>query len=321
MEQRKGFVKVSHDEFDGRVTTTHAGELRFGGNVLTFKNNLRRVVNGSDDRLLLDCDVLSRSGWPLEKLEILADGVRHDLRFVVHDNEVLSNKVHNHQVSGVFRISTKILLQLASSQDLKARFVSRAKYYQLDDEWINSFSLHCKQFYNNVYDQSLFIEAVSGVSPVQEEEERKSSLERRSTELAELSTKRNIWLAAFLTLPVAIFFLGALILGHIDDWPDWFWAFQILVLVLLCAQWVIPQSRISEIREQISKECPKCNREAIKLRATDREFHGVRSEEKLVYNRLTNQNESKQVTVTDYKVTKNYECSHCFHKWSHSYIE
>jgi len=89
---------------------------------------------------------------------------------------------------------------------------------------------------------------------------------------------------------------------------------QILFLMALTA-WLIPHVEMVWIRYLISKECPACHSTAIRLTSSQETIHAVRSVEKIVANKMTGANESRQVSVTDHEVTEGFICRQCSHNW------
>lgn len=66
--------------------------------------------------------------------------------------------------------------------------------------------------------------------------------------------------------------------------------------------------------------CAKCHAQTIECVSLDDKFLGVRSEQKIIHNAITKQQEQRTVTVSDFRITEFWECASCKHSWQHSYV-
>jgi len=318
----KPFVTIEFDEFDGKTQTKHKKELKFGGNLITIKNKLRRVQIDKErfDSLIFDYSAWTKGMWFFQHIIIIADGkkIKSDYREIRHEVMPYNNTFDYLEV-GHLHIKPADVLAIGKASEVKVRFYSKEDHLEPESDWINDFQNHCRQFYNNVYDDLEFAETVKSAPSITSKEEVLENVQMRAAKLNALQVKRNIWLALFL-IPVIVLTL-ALFGGKIEIYPPVFWLFELPALAILGTMWIVPQLEIIAIQNQINKECPNCHLQTIKNTGSSRSFYGVRSKEEIVANRLTGANESKQVTVSDYEVTTSYECTNCFHMWSRSYIE
>jgi len=318
----KPFVKVVHDEFNDKTHTKHVRELRFGGNLITVNNKLRRVQSKTKkfDHLVLDCSMWMKGMWFLKHVIIVVDGkqIKSEYRETRHE-ALPHNNTFDFLEVGQFFFEQADILAIGRAAEIKVRFASKEEHLDPKVDWLTEFQNHCRQFYNNVYDELEFADTVKSPPSVASEEDILENVQKRAAKLNALQGKRNIWLALFL-IPV-IFLILALFGGKIESYPAIFWLFELPALAVLGTMWIVPQFEIIAIQNQMNKECPNCHLQTIKNTGSSRSFYGVRSKEEIVANRLTGANESKQVTVSDYEVTTSYECTNCFHMWSRSYIE
>lgn len=318
----KPFVKVEHDEFNDKTHTKHVKELRFGGNLITINNKLRRVQIQKEkfDRVVLDCSMWIKGMWFVKHVIIILDDKKIKSDYHETRHEVLPhNNTFDFLEVGHFSLKPADILAIGKASEIKVRFSSKEEHLDPKADWLNEFQNHCRQFYNNVYDELEFTDAVKSAPLIVSEETVLENVQSRAVRLNALQGKRNVWVAVFL-IPIVVLILG-MFGGKIDNFPPVFWLFELAALAIFGTMWIIPQFEINAIQNQINKECPSCHMQTIKNTGSSRSFYGVRSKEEIVVNRLTSVNESKQVTVSDYEVTTTYECTNCFHKWSRSYIE
>jgi hypothetical protein len=311
------FVTVEKDEFKERTDIAHCETLRWKGNKLNISYRLRFLeFNDKRKRLVLDLNCISEHGWKPRELAFLIGGRKKALKINVFRNEAASADFgYARDEYCILDIDVKLLKELCDATSLKIRLDGEKQYSQPEDEWCERFQKYCRQFYNNVFDANVFLESVAGLSPKQEKLNDEDRVSKRNSERERLATLRNQLLVSSFFVLVFVFLLfssgssaeGVALLSG-----------GVFVAVLCCAFFY--QIKISKIDGEIERECPKCHKSTVRRLGEDVSVYAVRSEQQIIGNKITGENESRQVVVTDQKVTQKFTCTSCSHCWSASYI-
>jgi hypothetical protein len=64
-------------------------------------------------------------------------------------------------------------------------------------------------------------------------------------------------------------------------------------------------------------QCAKCNAPTLTRTGSKERFMGVRSEQRIIRNQVTNENEQRTVTVSDMEVIEDWLCVTCDHSWTY----
>lgn len=321
MTIKTDYVSVEKDEFEGLTTIEHLRHCRHrsGANELTL--SWRRNIRRTSDRMILDLEVkTSRSGgWLPSKLVVLADSLRIELKYF--PTKVCEFRRGDLYETGMFFVepSAKGLRTLcdATSLRLKLQSAEKNEYMLLPDECCTQLQLQAKQFYNNAFDDSMYVTQVSGTAARTEDDTFAAVISRREARYRNLCDHRLVWGLLWLGIFGGLSLLCATekvaLSSSITD-------LVIIVGLLGSASWLIPHMQILWIEHQKNRECPRCHRRAIKLTGYRESIYQVRSVEQIVNDRLTGKRKSRQVMVTDHEVTQDFACADCRHQWTRNHI-
>jgi hypothetical protein len=321
MSIKPDYVTVEKDEFEGLTTIEHLRHCRHreGANELTL--SWRRNIRPASDRMILDLEIkTSRSGgWLPSRLVVLADNQRIELKY-------LPNKVGDYRGGDLYEIglfflepASRTLRTLcdATSLKLKLHCAEKNEFILPSQEFCAQFQLQARQFYNNAFDQTMYVEAVTGTAARTEDDTFASHIARREARYRSLCNYRLFWglvwggvFCGLCLMPV--FWKVSFSSSAID--------LAIMAGMLSSLSWLVPHLQILWIERQKNKECPRCHHRAIKLTHYREDVYQVRSVEQIVNDRLTGNRKSRQVAVTDHEVTQDFVCMDCRHKWTRSHI-
>jgi hypothetical protein len=312
-----GFVSFYTSNYDGAARSFHLSEMRLDGYRIMIKMHLSREVLKSKDVLEFSLKTLTRDCGAPSKVVITLDGKQTEFKCVNYSGSALPHgHAFNHEHGGAFKLNRKFLLEIGNAKDIQVKIHSDEDLYCDRRE----FQDHCRQFYNSVYDDTMFSESVARVSPRDAARQRLDMRTQRTVKLQELTKRRNKWMVAFFIAPIVIPFASLLFVRPMSHLLSGFWFFDIMVALILAVMWIVPQIGISEILSEINKECPKCHDRAITSNGASSSLYEVRQKKTIVTNR-DGMNEIRTVSAHDYEITNRFECSQCFHKWSHSHIK
>jgi hypothetical protein len=290
-----------------------------GMNEITF--SWRRNIRPASDRMILDVEIKnSRSGgWLPSQLTLLVDGQRLDLKYQA--NKSSEYRGGSFYEIGMFFIEPpqKVLRRLRDAKvlKLKLRFAENNEYTVFPDEFCAQLQLQAQQFYNNAFDDSEYMSAVSGVAVRIADTAFAEQIACRESRYQQLCNYRLLWAALR-----GVFFGGLCVLGVLEIVAFSGKTTDLLIIagLLSASSWLIPHIQILWIEHQKNKECPSCHHRAIKLVRYHEAVYQVRSAERIVIDRLTGQRKSRQVAVTDHEVTQDFECKDCRYIWKRSHI-
>jgi DNA-directed RNA polymerase subunit M/transcription elongation factor TFIIS len=321
MSIKADYVSVEKDEFEGLTTIEHLRHCRHRGGSNELTLSWRRNIRPTSDRMILDLEIkTSRSGgWLPSQLVILADDQRIELKY-------FPSKVCDYRGGDLFEVGMFFLdpapgtlrtLCDAASLKLKIHSVEKNEYTLLPEEFCTQLQLQARQFYNNAFDQTMYIDAVTGTAARTENDTFASQIAQRETRYRSLCNHRLIW-----GLVWGGIFGGLCLIPVV--WKVSFSSSEsdlaIMAGLLSSLSWLVPHVQILWIERQKNKECPRCHHRAIKLTGYREDIYQVRSVEQIVNDRLTGNRKSRQVTVTDHEVTQDFACMDCRHKWTRSHI-
>lgn len=321
MSIKGDYVSVEKDEFEGLTTIEHSRYCRHRGGENELTLSWRRSIRRTSDRMILDLEIkTSRAGgWLPSKLVVLADDQRLELNY-------FPNKVSEYRRGSLYEIglfflepTPWMLRTMCDAASLKLKLYSSEKneHMLLPEQFCSQLQLQARQFYNNAFDQTKYMGAVTGAAPRTEEDTFAQRIARREKRYRSLCSHRLIWGMVWLGI------IGGLCLIPVfskvslsNNTTD----LAIIAALLSSLSWVVPHVQTLWIEQQKNKECPRCHHRAIKLTGYRENVYQVRSVEQIVNDRLTGKRKSQQVTVTDHEVTQDFACMDCRHKWSRSHI-
>lgn len=313
-DRNNDFVGSYKSSYDGSENLFHLAEMRLEGCRIIIKMHLAK----NKDALEFSLKTLTKDCSGPSKVVLTLDGKQTEFRCTNYSKSALPyGHAFDYEQGGSFKLSRKVLLEIGNAKEIQVRIHSDREDLFCDRR---EFQDHCRQFYNCVYDSSVFSESVAGVSPTEVSRQRLDMRTQRGVKLQQLTKSRNKWLAAFVITPVIIPFIGLLFVRPMSNLPGEFWFFDLMLALILAAMWIIPQVGIGEIWAEINKECPKCHEEAIRSTGTSSSLYEIRSKETIVTNR-EGIHEIRRVSAHDHEVTNKFECSQCFHKWSRSHVK
>lgn len=321
MDIKSDFVSVEQDEFDGLTTIQHLRHCRHRSGIKEITFSWRRNIRPASDRMILDVEIkTSRSGcWLPSQLTLLVDGQRLDLKYQA--NKSSEYRGGSFYEIGMFFIepSQKTLRRLCDAKALKLKLRSAESNEDtvLPSEFCAQLQLQAQQFYNNTFDDSEYLSAVSGVAVRTADTTFAEQIACRESRYQQLCNYRLLWAVLWASVFGGLCVLGAFgIVAFSGKMTD----LLIIAGLLSASSWLIPHLQILWIEHQKNKECPRCHHRAIKLVRYHEAVYQVRSEERIVIDRLTGQRKSRQMTVTDHEVTQDFECKDCRYLWTRSHI-
>lgn len=311
---KEDFVTVRVDEFHDKTFVSHRVPLTFTGKY-DFSLCFRKTLFKQNESIVIDFRVQASETWFPRKMIMLIDGKTNDLIFFVYDGQHYTPDINNkYTTRGHISVDIKLLKKICSSESFKIQIYGEPHFrFNMELSDCARLRLQAQQFYNNVYDESAYPESVSMISPRQHAEDELVRVSERKERLKKLKHSKN-----------TVFFTGLFVIALIA-WASLANLKPILALslILFCLFVLIIEVAptafdIARLEKQINNECEKCHKETIIHDDTTVSMLAVRSVEKIVGDRLTGANVSKQVTVTDQEVTSHYRCTSCGHSWSNT---
>lgn len=321
MDIKTDHVNIDKDEFEELTTLQHLRHCRHrsGENELTM--SWRRNIRPASDRMILDLEIkTSRSGgWLPSKLIILADEQRMEWKYM--PSKVCEYRKGDLYETGLFFVEpaagTLRMLCDAGSLKLKLRSADKNEYTVLPEEFCSRLQLQAKQFYNNTYDETRYIDAVNGEVALSEDEHFAADIARREQRYTSLCNFRLLYGLCWAMLFGGLCVWSAL---RYPALPDSVTDLEVTAALVSAGVWLIVHLQVMWIEHQKNKECPRCYKRAIKLTGYREAVYQVRSKEQIVHDRLTAKPKSRQVTVTDHEVTQDFACLGCRHEWTRTHI-
>ena len=321
MDIKTDYVSVNHDAFDPLTTIEHLRHCRHrcGRQEVTF--SWRRSIRPGSDRMILDLEIRTprAGGWLPSKLTLLVDGQRHDLRYWPSSTSTYRRGSH-YEIGLMFIEPAQAMLRtLCEAKTLKLKLHSAVcnEDILLPDAFCAQLQLQAQQFYNNTFDADAYTTSVAGVSAHTADTTFADNIARREARYKKLCSDRLIYGVLWVCV------LGAIYLG--DSWGEGVFSQRTHNLLIAAGwlgalSWLLPHLQILYIDHQKNQECPRCHQRTIKRVDYHEAVYQVRSEERIVIDRLTGGRKSRQVTVTDHEVTQTFECTACRHAWSRRHI-
>lgn len=168
MNKKYKNIEELYDKFQDFLITRTTYNFQMGGSVclggLNFfilTTTIRSVKHKNIEPLFIDIFLDSTEWFFLRRGELILiiDNKRINLEF----EEVSSNTygfVYNGITENVYCIITKkILKSICDSRDLAMCIKGKKFSYEVKEPELENFKVLCRQFYNNFYDQSLYIES------------------------------------------------------------------------------------------------------------------------------------------------------------------
>lgn len=163
----KQFITQTFDKFAEKTTTVSKPQKVKLGDVGTYKFQIgiRHVKSPDIDSLLFDVQLNTKEWLFIRsgKMIIKADVERFELEAHENYSNVLgySGDVDlGMEESAFYNIDKAILEKICDASSVEIR-VSGDSYVDFGGEKLANFQLMCKQFYNNYYDSSKYIDALN----------------------------------------------------------------------------------------------------------------------------------------------------------------
>jgi hypothetical protein len=169
-ESRESLVNKSFDEFTNTTVIEHLREIGFGGE-RKFDFRLKRVIGRDSDNVFFKFETRGYQWLFTERLVFVVDDENTDVAFTEFNSEVFPRFDMNGnpgcRESGAFVISTHFLKRICDCTSIKMRVYGRDTYHAVPEEWCISLRTYCRQFYNNVFNSSLYAESMLAAAPPQ----------------------------------------------------------------------------------------------------------------------------------------------------------
>ena len=182
------FVKKEFDQFKNKTTVTHISKLKYetvgkrSPSETRFDFHLRQVKTKDFESLLLDCPITKISdemfggGYEAEKGSIIFNFDQENIELKYHesrtDSEMKSKITDNSTYEiyyqyeyGYYELKPIQFKQICDAKVLRIRISGKVQWSEPNEKWCAEFQKYCRQFYNNVFDSSLYPEAVAGGPP------------------------------------------------------------------------------------------------------------------------------------------------------------
>lgn len=167
-KMEKQFITQTFDKFAEKTTTLSNPKNVKLGDVGTyyFKIGIRHIKSPAIDSLLFDV-TLNTKKWLFirsGKMIIKADVERFELEAHENYSTVLGyTATHNIDMgmeeSAFYNIDKTILEKICDASSVAIR-ISGDSYVDFEDDKLSEFKLMCKQFYNNFYDGSKYVDSL-----------------------------------------------------------------------------------------------------------------------------------------------------------------
>jgi len=172
----RSFIKKEFDEFTNKTTITHTSGVKdkTGGKTpITFDFQLRQVKTKEFESILLDCVITKRSQQYLDKFradegQIIfnCDQDNHEAKY--HESKTSRDEEKTEVVTyyyfsehGYYELKPPLLKQICDAKILKMRIAGKKAYWEPRETFCSEFQKYCRQFYNNVFDSTLYADAVA----------------------------------------------------------------------------------------------------------------------------------------------------------------
>lgn len=162
------FVTKEFDEFKNTTTITHVSKLECNisnGTVNTYEFSLRQVKTKDVTAMLLDCQIKAKDWFRAcdGKIIFNCDQENHEIEYHESNTDVqyIGETCYCFEF-GFYQLSQDILKQLCEAKQLKTRLSGDHAYEQPDEKWCAEFQKYCRQYYNNVFDSSVYSDALAG---------------------------------------------------------------------------------------------------------------------------------------------------------------
>lgn len=171
---KKKFISVDFDKFNNKTTTRTlplnkyrtqsciVWDMDAGTNNRNYSlaTNIRHIKTPDQDMLLLDFDLMGESWMFFRRgnIQIVCDTENIDIKA----NESFSDTISGGGIEENFYyiIDQKILKKLCDAKDLSVR-LNGDKYVEIGAKGTKYFQRMCQQFYNNFYDDGLYLDSLS----------------------------------------------------------------------------------------------------------------------------------------------------------------
>ncbi len=169
------FIKKEFDEFTNKTTTTHVSKVKYetgGKTPITFEFQLRQVKTKDLESLLIDCLITKKSAKFLDRFQanegqIIFNCDQDNSEAKYHKSKTSDSEKKTDEGTwyfysehGYYKIEQPLLKQICDAKVLKIRISGKGAYAEMGEKFCAEFQKYCKQFYNNVFDSSLYAEAL-----------------------------------------------------------------------------------------------------------------------------------------------------------------
>ena len=169
------FLKKSFDEFTNKTTITHISKVKYetGGNApVTFLFQLWQFKRKEGDSLLIDCLVTKKSKTFLDRFQASKGKIIFNCDQDVFELEYDESKTSKDERTrdeetyyyyseyGFYGLVPIQLKQICDAKILKIRISGKDSRAEPGEKFCTEFQKHCRQFYSNAYDASLYPESL-----------------------------------------------------------------------------------------------------------------------------------------------------------------
>lgn len=170
----KQHISVEFDKFNQKTVTKTLKGFAIGNGTIRFGNverycqmeaAIRHIKTPEIDSLLLDVYLDSKEWLFLRngKLSLVIDAENINLNCFESYTDTNSFVYQGVTEAVFYKLSKEILKKICDSTDLSIRISGDKSYVDINENDTKNFKIMCQQFYNNFYDESLYVESLSKV--------------------------------------------------------------------------------------------------------------------------------------------------------------
>lgn len=170
----KKFINVEFDKFNNKTTTRTLPLNKYrsqtcilwtmdmGENQQNYSlaSNIRHIKTPDQDTLVFDFDLMGEN-WMFFRngtIQIVCDTENINIDANESFSDVVTGRGIRENV--YYIINKEILKKICDANDLSIR-VNGDKYVEIDKNGIAAFQIMCQQFFNNFYDDKLYLDSLS----------------------------------------------------------------------------------------------------------------------------------------------------------------
>lgn len=192
-EASKKFVDVIFDEFTNSTIISHKEKGEFGHKYFIQKKEffaeyyLFYSKTSETESTCLSFDIIAENWFWARKGEIIFNCDQNNYSIPFNEAKTNTGKTHwgpdikpRHYIAcfeyGFYVISNTILQAICDCEKLKIRIVGE-RIFEPGESACDKFQLHCRQFYNNVFDQNAYTQETGLIPVPSNTNEAKNSIE------------------------------------------------------------------------------------------------------------------------------------------------